>query len=80
MTGPLHLDVPRFSGPALCAEIGGDDWFPEKGGNVQPVKAMCRRCSVRDECLAWALEHNEDFGVWGGLSARERARLKRAAA
>jgi WhiB family redox-sensing transcriptional regulator len=37
-------------------------------------------CPVRAECLAYALEHDERFGIWGGLSERERRRLKREAA
>ena len=39
--------------------------------------AVCRRCSVVDTCLAWALESGQDAGVWGGLSEDERRALKR---
>jgi WhiB family redox-sensing transcriptional regulator len=42
------------------------------------AKAVCRECPVRDECLAYALDHREHDGVWGGLSARERRRLLQA--
>jgi WhiB family redox-sensing transcriptional regulator len=65
---------------AVCAEIGGDFWFPEKGGSTREPKQVCRACPVRAECLEYALEHDERFGVWGGLSERERRRLKRQVA
>jgi WhiB family redox-sensing transcriptional regulator len=40
---------------------------------------VCRSCDVRAECLEYALEHDERFGIWGGMSERERRRLKREA-
>lgn len=69
---------PHFD-QALCAQVGGEFWFPEKGQNdvIRHAKALCRDCPEQVPCLDWALEHNEAFGVWGGLSERERRRLKR---
>jgi WhiB family transcriptional regulator, redox-sensing transcriptional regulator len=61
---------------ALCAQADPDAWFPEKGGSVRDVKAVCRECPVRAECLLLALERGEDHGVWGGLTERERRALK----
>jgi WhiB family transcriptional regulator, redox-sensing transcriptional regulator len=63
---------------ALCAEVGGDEWFPEKGDSTRNAKAVCRRCEVRQACLTYALEHDERFGIYGGLTERERRDLKRA--
>jgi WhiB family redox-sensing transcriptional regulator len=64
----------------LCAEIGGDElWFPEKGGSTAAAKRVCRSCPVRSECLEYALANDERFGIWGGLSERERRRVKRGA-
>ena len=63
---------------ALCREVDPDRFFPEKGGTTAPAKQVCRRCAVAEECLAYALEHDERFGIWGGLSERERRQLKRA--
>lgn len=65
---------------ALCAEVGDDFWFPEKGGTSLPAKRVCRSCEVRAECLEYALAHGERFGVWGGMSERERRRLEKRAA
>ena len=44
---------------------------------VEQAKAVCRRCSVADECLRWALDSGQDAGVWGGMSEEERRALKR---
>lgn len=70
---PVWMDLGR------CAEADPEQWFPEKGGSTRAAKAVCRGCEVRAECLEYALKHDERFGVWGGLSERERRRLKRAA-
>lgn len=63
---------------ASCGEVGGDEWFPEKGGSSRAAKKVCGRCEVRQECLEYALEHDERWGVWGGTSERQRRALKRA--
>jgi WhiB family redox-sensing transcriptional regulator len=62
---------------ALCAQTDPEAFFPEKGGSTREAKKVCRICEVRAECLEYALEHDERFGIWGGLSERERRRLKR---
>ncbi len=62
---------------ALCAETDPEAFFPEKGGSTTTAKRVCRACNVRAECLKYALEHQERFGIWGGMSERERRRLDR---
>lgn len=62
---------------ALCAQTDPEAFFPEKGGSTREAKRICQACAVRDECLEFALENDERFGIWGGLSDRERRRLKR---
>jgi WhiB family redox-sensing transcriptional regulator len=64
---------------ALCAQTDPEAFFPEKGGSTKDAKRMCFSCDVRQDCLDFALDTDERFGVWGGLSERERRRLKRAA-
>lgn len=60
---------------ALCAEVDHDLFFPEKGGSTKEAKALCGDCLVRAECLDYALETRQRFGIWGGRSERERRRL-----
>jgi WhiB family redox-sensing transcriptional regulator len=62
---------------ALCAQTGPELFFPEAGGSVREAKQICRACEERAECLAYALANDERFGVWGGLSEKERRRLRR---
>lgn len=62
---------------ALCAQTDPEAFFPEKGGSTREAKRICQGCEVRDACLITALENDERFGIWGGLSERERRRLKR---
>lgn len=62
---------------SLCAQTDPEAFFPEKGGSTREAKRVCLSCDVRQECLEYALAHDERFGIWGGLSERERRRLKR---
>jgi WhiB family redox-sensing transcriptional regulator len=62
---------------ALCAQTDPEAFFPEKGGSTREAKRICQGCEVRDACLEYALANDERFGIWGGLSERERRRLKR---
>jgi len=64
---------------ALCAQTDPEAFFPEKGGSTREAKKVCTSCDVRSECLEYALAHDERFGIWGGLSERERRKLKRRA-
>ncbi|NDK88063.1 WhiB family transcriptional regulator [Gordonia desulfuricans] len=62
---------------ALCAQTDPEAFFPEKGGSTREAKRICSGCEVKAECLEYALANDERFGIWGGLSERERRRLKR---
>lgn len=74
----LLFDVPEddWTEQALCAQTDPESFFPEKGGSTREAKKVCTSCPVRAECLDHALEHEERFGIWGGLSERERRALK----
>src|SRR5438270_8347507 len=63
---------------ALCAETDPEAFFPEKGGSTREAKRVCGGCPVRLQCLEFALDSDERFGIWGGLSERERRRLRLA--
>ncbi|RAU90788.1 WhiB family transcriptional regulator [Mycolicibacter senuensis] len=74
---PASATNEQWQDRALCAQTDPEAFFPEKGGSTREAKKICQRCSVRSECLEYALAHDERFGIWGGLSERERRRLKR---
>jgi WhiB family redox-sensing transcriptional regulator len=62
---------------ALCAHYGEVvEFFIDRGQDDRPAKAICSRCSVRQECLQYALDNRILHGIWGGTSARERERLR----
>ncbi|CAM3371919.1 WhiB family transcriptional regulator [Nocardioides sp. Bht2] len=64
---------------ALCAQTDPEAFFPEKGGSTREAKKVCQTCEVRQDCLEAALMNDERFGIWGGLSERERRKLKKRA-
>ena len=79
LTGGLLADEQGWQESALCAETDPEAFFPEKGGSTREAKKICTGCEVRAECLEYALANDERFGIWGGLSERERRRLRRRA-
>lgn len=84
---PVRLGVPgvrqvddevlAWQADALCAQTDPEAFFPEKGGSTREAKRICEQCEVRAECLDYALQNDERFGIWGGLSERERRKLRR---
>jgi len=64
---------------ALCAQTDPEAFFPEKGGSTRDAKKVCGACNVKQECLEYALGNDERFGIWGGLSERERRKLRKRA-
>lgn len=61
---------------AACA-AGGGDWFGSDTVDVSEEVAICSGCRVRQACLDYALDAGESFGIWGGLTPKERAALVR---
>jgi WhiB family redox-sensing transcriptional regulator len=92
---PIRLGVPGVRQPvapgqpddnplawqsdSLCAQTDPEAFFPEKGGSTRDAKKICASCEVRVHCLEYALENDERFGIWGGLSERERRKLRKRA-
>jgi WhiB family redox-sensing transcriptional regulator len=68
---------PDWMAEGLCAQTDPEAFFPDKGGSVRHGKRICDDCLVMAECLDYALEHDERFGIWGGLSERERRVLRK---
>ena len=75
-----EVEPEEWQGRALCAQTDPESFFPEKGGSTREAKRICGSCEVRAECLEYALAQDERFGIWGGLSERERRRLRRGEA
>ena len=66
---------------AACRDHDPEIWFPVGASGpallqAEQAKAVCRRCSVIDQCLRWALDRPEEFGIWGGLTEDERRALR----
>jgi len=59
---------------ANCLGADTDLFFPERGSSTRKAMAICGMCEVKIECLDFALDNGERFGIWGGLSERERRR------
>ncbi len=72
-------NVPEWQARALCAQTDPEAFFPEKGGSTRDAKKVCGACTVKQECLDYALGNDERFGIWGGLSERERRKLRKRA-
>jgi WhiB family redox-sensing transcriptional regulator len=67
----------NWRGAARCRTTDAEDLFVT-GARQREAKLFCRACPVRTECLAHALDQRIEFGVWGGLTERERRALLRA--
>jgi WhiB family redox-sensing transcriptional regulator len=89
---PIRLGVPgvrqqpteddnqlAWQSDSLCAQTDPEAFFPEKGGSTRDAKKICVSCEVRTQCLEYALQNDERFGIWGGLSERERRKLRKRA-
>lgn len=62
---------------AACRDADPEQFFPPFGVNATEAKEVCGICDVRDECLQYALHEGIVYGVWGGMSERERMALRR---
>jgi WhiB family transcriptional regulator, redox-sensing transcriptional regulator len=80
-TGSVHTTSvtlnENWQDQANCLGVDPDLFFPERGASTREAKEVCRGCTVRADCLEFALQNGEKFGIWGGLSERERRRIRR---
>lgn len=72
-----QAEVPGWQDYANCLGVDPDLFFPARGASTEEAKEVCRGCVVREDCLEYALESGEKVGIWGGMSERERRRLRR---
>ena len=77
MREPHEFEVP------LCAQVGGDLFFPDleyEGKlariNIAEAKSVCRNCQHITECAEWGIR-KEQHGIWGGLTGNERRKIRR---
>ena len=70
-------DAKGWQDYANCLGVDPDLFFPERGASTREAKEVCKGCVVREDCLEYALANGEKFGIWGGLSERERRRIRR---
>ena len=75
------LGMPSWYAEAECAKPDLEvteppPFYPKAGDNGHRAKAVCAGCPVQTKCLAWALEKNEVYGIWGGLTEVERRKLR----
>jgi WhiB family redox-sensing transcriptional regulator len=73
----LASDQLAWQDLANCRGADPDLFFPERGASTRTAKSICRECAVRAECLEFAIVSSEKFGIWGGLSERERRKIRR---
>ena len=73
----LEVDL-SWQDDGACLGADPDLFFPERGESTREAKEICRGCDVREVCLEYALTAGEKFGIWGGLSERERRRIRRS--
>lgn len=73
-------NAPEWQERGLCNQTDPEAFFPEKGGSTKYAKRICSLCEVKADCLEFALAKDERFGVWGGLSERERRKIRRGGA
>lgn len=69
---------PTWQSRANCMGVDPELFFPERGSSTREAKEVCRGCVVREDCLEFAIANGEKFGIWGGMSERERRRVRRA--
>ncbi|HEX4660018.1 MAG TPA: WhiB family transcriptional regulator [Streptosporangiaceae bacterium] len=68
--------ITDWTARAACKGTDPDELFVQ-GAAQNRAKLICRGCPVRTECLADALDNRIEFGVWGGMTERERRALLR---
>ncbi len=76
----MTFPIGNWTAEAACARADAETWFPDQGTSPRQAKAICLTCPVQQPCLAWALVHNIQYGVWGGTSPVDRQKMNRGAA
>jgi WhiB family transcriptional regulator, redox-sensing transcriptional regulator len=82
-SSPVAWDEESWRDQAACRSTEADLFFPLRRSRgameqIRAAKSVCWSCQVRETCLRYALETNQEAGIWGGTSEDERRKLRRA--
>jgi WhiB family redox-sensing transcriptional regulator len=66
----------RWRELAACHGADLNLFFPERGESAEPARRVCAACPVRQPCLDYAITNRIAYGIWGGLTERERRALR----
>lgn len=75
MNGWLQLPG-RWVAEGVCGQTDPEEFFPDKHELGRTAKQLCRSCPVQLECLTFALDNKEMYGVWGGFTVNERKNMR----
>lgn len=79
----IRPPFPEWMEDAICTQSDPEVFFPRMGAarevDERNAKTICESCAVKTKCLDYALENGEPFGIWGGVTAHERAKMRRQA-
>ena len=72
-------DLPTWRDDAVCRGFDISVFFPDESDTaaITHAKQICGTCPVQQDCLSYAVEHNQTDGIWGGSTRQERRRLRR---
>lgn len=74
----LFQEEPEWKEGSLCNDHPEVNFFPARGESTRVARAICNQCPVEDECLFYIMQRGDKFGIWGGLSERNRRIVRRA--
>lgn len=79
MIDPAYLP-PEWMTSALCAQVDTEIFYPERGDSASAdmARKICSLCDVKVQCLEYALEQGERYGIWGGTNERDRRPMLKA--
>jgi transposase-like protein len=76
-TSLVERQAPEWMDQGLCAQTDPALFFPETGTSPRLARKVCAGCEVLEQCLAYALDNDERFGVWAGTTPAQRRKLRR---
>ena len=74
---PAIATIGTWTARARCAETDPEIFFPPADDPASEARRVCAQCPVRKDCLAYALDADEQYGIWGGLDPKERQHVRR---